>query len=84
MPKSERPPSKPHGPRYPGLRVSVRSENPLALVAATREELRLAGAQPSEIRDFSDQALSTGVDRELVRQVVEEWVGGVSETANSC
>lgn len=61
--------------RYPDLRVRVRSENPLALVAATREELRLAGVGAEEIRDFSDQALSTGVDRKLVQEVVAEWVG---------
>ncbi len=64
-------------PRYPELRVAVRSDNPLALVAATRAELRLAGVDATEIRDFSDQALSTGVDRELVRQVVREWVSEV-------
>ena len=84
MPKSKRPPSSSRKPRYPDLRVSVRSANPFALVAATREELRLAGVQASEIRDFSDQALSTGVDRDLVRQVVEEWVGDIAQTANGC
>ena len=62
-------------PRYPDLRVRVRSGNPLALVAATREELRLAGVGADEIRDFSDQALSTGVDRKLVQEVVAEWIG---------
>ena len=64
-------------PRYPDLRVRVRSDNPLALVAATRAELRLAGVGPEEIRDFSDQALSTGVDRKLVQAVVAEWIGEV-------
>ncbi len=80
MPESKKPQSKPgeqRRPRYPGVRISLRSDNPLVMVAAVRQELRMAGAQPEEISDFSDQALSTGVDRELVRQVVDEWVGGV-------
>lgn len=79
MPKSNKPRSKRAdggSPRYPGLRISVRSGSPWAMVAAVRQELRLAGAPPEEIRAFSDQALSTGVDREVVRQAVEEWVGG--------
>ena len=78
MPKSKLPQSRPDGqrrPRYPDLRIAVQSDNPLVMVAAVREELRLVGAPPDEIRDFSDQALSTGVDREIIRQVVEEWVG---------
>jgi hypothetical protein len=64
-------------PRYPGMRITLQSENPLAMVAAVRQGLRLAGAPADEISDFSDQALSTGVDRDLVRQVVDEWVGEV-------
>ena len=79
MPKSNKPRSRSAdagSPRYPGLRISVRSDSPLVMVAAVRQELRLAGAPPDEIRAFSDQALSTGVDREVVRQAVEEWVGG--------
>lgn len=71
-----------HGPRYPDVRISLYSDNPLVMVAAVRQELRLAGAPPAEISDFSDQALSTGVDRDLVRQVVEEWVGGVGVEAS--
>ena len=64
-------------PRYPDLRISLHSDNPLAMVAAVRQELRQAGAESSEIRAFSHQALSTGVDRDLVRQVVDEWIGNV-------
>ena len=78
MPKSKNPRTKSADggpPRYPGLQISMRSESPLAIVAAVRHELRLAGAPPEQIRAFSDQALSSGVDREIVRQVVEEWVG---------
>ncbi|MCP4200602.1 MAG: hypothetical protein GY769_01550 [bacterium] len=73
--------SDPRRPRYPGVRISLHSDNPWVMVAAVRHELRLAGAQPDEISDFSDQALSTGVDRELVRQVVDEWVGAVGVDA---
>mgnify|MGYP000166856531 CR=1 FL=1 len=45
-------------PRYPELRVSIRSHNPLALVAAVREELRLARAERRDISSFTDQALA--------------------------
>ena len=78
MPKSNKPRSRNvagGSPRYPGVRISVRSESPLVMVAAVRQELRLAGAPAEEIRAFSDRALSTGVDREVIRQAVEEWVG---------
>lgn len=75
--KTRSKPSERCEPRYPELRVAVRSDNPLALVAAVRHKLRSAGARPDEISEFSDQALSGGLDRGLVYQVVEEWVGGV-------
>lgn len=61
-------------PRYPDIRVQVESRNPLAMVAAVRHELRLARVPRSDIEDFSDQALSTGVDRKVVQQVIDEWV----------
>lgn len=67
----------PHPPRYPGLQVSIQSRNPLALVAAVREELRLAGAARSDIADFTDQALARP-DRPHVVAVAEQWVGAVS------
>lgn len=63
-------------PRYPHLRVSIRSPNPLALVAAVREELRLAGAHHADIERFTDQALARP-DRPHVRAVAERWVGSV-------
>ena len=62
--------------RYPDLRVSTRSHNPLALVAAVREELRLAGAGRRDISAFTDQALSRP-SQSHVRRVAEEWVGDV-------
>lgn len=64
-------------PRYPHLRVSTHSPNPLALVAAVRHELRRAGAEPAEVRRFTDQALSAPLDSGRLHRVVEEWVGGV-------
>jgi len=63
-------------PRYPDLHVSIRSQNPLALVAAVREELRLAGAGHTDIARFSDQALAHP-DRRHVLAVAAEWVGAV-------
>ncbi|MFQ5350647.1 MAG: hypothetical protein ACE5EG_09420 [Thermoanaerobaculia bacterium] len=63
-------------PRYPELRVSIRSRNPLALVAAVREELRLAGAGHGDISRFTDQALARP-DRRHVLAVAEEWIGAV-------
>lgn len=46
-------------PRYPDLQVSLRTENPLALVSATRLALRRAGKDPSEIERFTRAALSS-------------------------
>ncbi len=63
-------------PRYPELRVSIRSHNPLALVAAVREELRLAGARHTEIARFSDQALKYP-DAPHVLEVAQRWIGDV-------
>lgn len=63
-------------PRYPRVRVSIRSPNPLALVAAVREELRLAGAEHDEISRFTDQALERP-EPQHVRAVAERWIGSV-------
>ena len=63
-------------PRYPELRVSIRSHNPLALVAAVREELRLAGAERDDIARFTDQALARRDERHVVA-VARRWVGVV-------
>ncbi len=63
-------------PRYPELRVSIRSHNPLALVAAVREQLRLARARHTDIARFTDQALAQP-DASHVLEVAEEWVGTV-------
>ncbi len=63
-------------PRYPELRVSIRSHNPMALVAAVREALRLARARHSEIDRFTDQALARP-DESHVMAVAERWVGSL-------
>lgn len=64
-------------PRYPRLKVSVRSHNPLALVAATRHELRRAGAGKDDIDGFTAQALRGSVDAGHVLAVARRWVGAV-------
>lgn len=75
MTKTAPPKGKEPGPRYPGARVSLHSDNPLVLVAAVRQELRRAGAEPMEIRSFSNQALGTGADALTVRRLAAEWIG---------
>jgi hypothetical protein len=69
-------PSRCAPPRYPEIHVSTRSRNPLALVAAVREELRLAGAARTDITRFTDQALEHP-DRPHVLAVAERWIGDV-------
>ena len=59
-------------PRYPQIRVRVRSRNPLTLVAAIREELRRARAGDEEIRRFSRQALAGG-EPARIREVCRNW-----------
>lgn len=46
-------------PRYPDLQVSLRTDNPLALVSATRLALRRAGKGSDEIETFTRAALSS-------------------------
>jgi hypothetical protein len=62
--------------RYPERQVSIRSHNPLALVAAVREELRLAGAAHGDIARFTEQALARP-DIPHVREVAQRWIGAV-------
>jgi hypothetical protein len=59
--------------RYPHLEVKLHSENPVALVAAVRLELRRAGVERDEIRRFSEQALGSE-SPEQARAVCSEWV----------
>lgn len=59
--------------RYPKIRVQTESENPFALVAAVREELRQARVASKEIELFSEQALSDARE-EAIREVCRAWV----------
>ncbi len=52
-------------PRYPELRVSLRTDNPLALVSATRLALRRAGTDRQEIERFTRDALKSPDPRDL-------------------
>lgn len=61
--------------RHPDIGVVVRSPNPLALIAAVREELRRAGAGASEVERFSDAAMAVAPSAERLRRVCREWVG---------
>ena len=61
-------------PRYPEIRVSSESSNPLTVVSAVRYALRRAGVERPEIEAFSRQALSTS-DPHGVLRVCREWVG---------
>ena len=66
--------------RYPGLSVSIRSSNPLALVARVRQELRSAGAGPEEIAAFTEDALADPHDLEHALEVARHWLGGAEVT----
>ncbi len=83
-------------PLHPDVRVSTRSSNPVALIAAVRHELRRAGVDSDEIRRFSSQALSID-DAQRRLEVCRKWVyiqpapsealnvpSPVSETPLSC
>lgn len=59
--------------RYPQLVVKVQSENPLALVAAVREEMRRARLDPVVIRRFTEEALARP-SPDQIRIVCGEWV----------
>lgn len=60
-------------PRYPQLRVALRSRNPFAYVSAVRNALRRAGTDPTEIDRFSEQALAAESPQRL-RQLCRSWV----------
>lgn len=64
--------------RYPQIHVSVRSPNPLALVAAVRQGLRRAGVARQEIERFSLEALASDDPGEAV-EVCHRWVDAVRE-----
>jgi len=59
--------------RYPHIRVSLRTRNPLVLVATVRQEMRRAGVEKIEIQRFSDEALGNQ-EPERVKKVCRKWV----------
>jgi len=59
--------------RHPGIRVSLETANPYALVAAIREEFRRARVDREVIQRFSDEALSQE-DPPEIRRICKEWV----------
>lgn len=59
--------------RYPSIRVTKRTANPLVLVAEVRQELRRAGVAHDEIGRFTAEALRDG-DPDHARRVCREWV----------
>ena len=73
----------PSGPRYPQLRVSLRTENPLALVSATRLALRRAGTDRTEIDRFTRDALSSPDPRGLCGQWVRLEAPGTGRRSSS-
>ena len=60
-------------PRYPKISVGIDSSNPLALVAAVREAMRLAHVRRSEISRFSDEAFATD-SANGVQRICAAWV----------
>lgn len=59
--------------RYPSIRVTKRTANPLVLVAQVRQELRRAGVDHDEIGRFTAEALLDD-DPDHARQVCSRWV----------
>lgn len=52
-------------PRYPELHVHLRTDHPLAVVAAVRHALWRGGAPRDEIRRFSEEALRAAAPTEV-------------------
>lgn len=63
-------PPLPGSPRYPDLRVSLHTDNPLAMVSAVRLALRKAGTDRREIERFTREALSSPDPQEFC----DRWV----------
>jgi hypothetical protein len=58
-------------PLYPDLQVSLRTDNPMALVSATRLALRRAGKDHGEIERFTRAALASSDPRDLCSRWVK-------------
>jgi len=60
----------PGSPRYPDLRVSLHTDNPLAMVSAVRLALRKAGTDRGEIERFTREALNSPDPQDFC----DQWV----------
>ena len=59
-------------PRYPDIRVSLRSNNPFALVSAVRQALRKSHVDPGVIHRFTAEAMADD-EPQRMRQVCLDW-----------
>ncbi len=59
-------------PRYPDVHVSLRTQNPYALISAVRLALRRSQVARSEIDRFTEQALETE-EPQRMREVCTDW-----------
>lgn len=59
-------------PRYPDVRIRLRSRNPYALVSAVRQGLRLSSVEAAEIARFTEEAM-TQDDAGSVHRVCQAW-----------
>lgn len=59
-------------PRYPDVRVRLRSRNPFALISAVRLALRRSDVDPIEIHRFTEEALEREEPRHM-RKVCADW-----------
>ena len=59
-------------PRYPDIRIRLRSNNPFALVSAVRQALRSSQIDQVEINRFTEEALQNDEPRRM-RQVCSDW-----------
>lgn len=59
-------------PRYPDIRISLRSRNPFALVSAVRQALRQSGIDEGEILTFTETALEDN-HPERMREICAQW-----------
>ena len=59
-------------PRYPEIRVRLRSRNPYALISAVRLALRQAHVEEAEVVRFTEQALEVEEPRRM-REICASW-----------
>ena len=62
----------PSTPRYPDLRIRLRSRNPFALVSAVRQALRQCHVDGSEIERFTEEALRAE-EPDRMKDVCAAW-----------